>query len=111
MSQITDVFLREWLVEVIKQGRTSNQAFRKIVKLLGGTLASDEFIHGIEDDLKFARLEAITSVMDTIEAIYKAYKMSEEELNKTGSSKLGAMIGELDMLQELHRLLYEQKNY
>jgi|HubBroStandDraft_5_1064220.scaffolds.fasta_scaffold153415_2 hypothetical protein len=52
MSQITDVFLREWLVEVIKQGRTSNQAFRKIVKLLGGTLASDEFIHGIEDDLK-----------------------------------------------------------
>jgi hypothetical protein len=49
--------------------------------------------------------------MDTIEAIYKAYKMSEEELNKTGSSKLGAMIGELDMLQELHRLLYEQKNY
>lgn len=54
-----------------------------------------------------SRLKEIFNCCDQMEIIRKARKMPPEELSANGWDLFGCEIGELDMWEEIHRLLYE----
>ena len=58
-----------------------------------------------EDHTK--RLEAITGVMLTLEHIRAWYGKTQSEYEASGWDRMATQVGELDQLQELHRLLYQ----
>lgn len=52
------------------------------------------------------RLMSISACTDQMEVIRKARKMPPEELKANGWDLFGCEIGELDMEEEIHRLLF-----
>lgn len=54
------------------------------------------------------RIERICECVDTLEKIGYYRRCPASELAAAGYDLVGCMIGELDQLSELHRLLYEE---